>query len=359
MVDITTEIFQANILIIDDEPANVKLLHKILERKGYQNIQLTTDSREVESLCDETEFDAFLLDIRMPHIDGYGIMKMLSQRFVDDYMPVLVLTAQTDRDTRLKALESGAKDFLTKPFDQLEALTRIYNLLEVRLMHKQVRDQNQILEEKVKQRTEELYETRREVINRLGLAAEYRDNETGNHIIRMSRYSQLLALEYGFSEEQAEIILNAAPMHDIGKIGIPDSVLLKPGKLDADEWKIMQTHVPIGAKILSGHPSDLMEAARVIALHHHEKWDGNGYPEGLKGKQISIEGRICAVADVFDALLSERPYKKAWSVEKALTLIEEEAGKHFDPQLAPLMRKILPDILKIKEKYSDELENKG
>lgn len=352
-MDIATEILQANILIIDDEPANVKLLQKTLDRKGYKNLVCVTDSREVEGLCDKTEFDAFLLDIRMPHIDGYGVMDILGKRFINDYMPVLVLTAQTDRETRLKALESGAKDFLTKPFDQLEALTRIHNLLEVRLMHKKVRDQNLILEQRVAERTEELYETRREVINRLGLAAEYRDNETGNHIIRMSRYAQLLALEYGLSKEQAETILNAAPMHDIGKIGIPDSVLLKPGKLDAEEWKTMQSHVPIGAEILSGHNSDLMEVARMIALHHHEKWDGSGYPEGLKGDQISIEGRICAVVDVFDALLSERPYKTPWPIDKALNLIEEEAGKHFDPQLSPLMRRILPDILKIKEKYSD------
>jgi len=355
-VDIAKEIFQANILIVDDEPANVKLLKKTLERKGYQNIQTTTDSREVESLCEKTEFDAFLLDIRMPHIDGYGIMEILSKHFIDDYMPILVLTAQTDRETRLKALECGAKDFLTKPFDQLEALTRIYNLLEVRLMHKQVRNQNQMLEEKVRKRTEELYETRREVINRLGLAAEYRDNETGNHIIRMSRYSQLLALEYGLSEERAETILNAAPMHDIGKIGIPDTVLLKPGKLDAAEWETMQSHVSIGAEILSGHQSDLMKVARVIALHHHEKWNGEGYPSGLKGKEISIEGRICAIADVFDALLSERPYKKPWTIDAALALIEEEAGSHFDPKLAPLMRKVLPTVLKIKEQYSDEPE---
>jgi len=352
-MDIVQEIFQAKILIIDDELANVKLLQKILEKKGYQNVQGITDPREVEVLCHKTEFDAFLLDIRMPHIDGYGVMALLSHFFVNDYMPVLVLTAQTDRETRLKALESGAKDFLTKPFDQLEALTRIYNLLEVRLMHKKIRDQNKTLEEKVEARTKELYETRMEVINRLGLAAEYRDNETGNHIIRMSRYAQLLALEYGLSSEQAEIILNASPMHDIGKIGIPDRILLKPGKLDQEEWETMQTHVAIGAEILSGHQSGLMEAAKRIALHHHEWWDGSGYPNGLQGEEISIEGRICAIADVFDALLSERPYKKPWSVEKALTLIDEEAGKHFDPDIAPLIRKILPEALKIMAEFSD------
>jgi len=357
IVDIEQEIFQANILIVDDEPANVKLLQKVLQRKGYVNVQVTTDPRTVESLCETTDFDAFLLDIRMPYLDGYGVMAMLAERFQGDYLPVLVLTAQTDRETRLKALESVAKDFLTKPFDQLEALTRIHNLLEVRLMHKQIRNQNQILEEIVKERTEALYETRREVINRLGLAAEYRDNETGNHIIRMSRYSQLLALAHGLSAEHAEIILNAAPMHDIGKIGIPDSVLLKPGKLDADEWKVMQSHVAIGGEILSGHASELMETAKLIALHHHEKWDGSGYPEGLKAEEISIEGRICAIADVFDALLSERPYKKPWSVEDALALIEDESGKHFDPALSPLMRQILPEALEIRAQYSDALES--
>ncbi len=354
LVNIADKIFQANILIIDDEPANVKLLTKILVRKGYQNIFGTSDSRDVERLCAETGFDAFLLDIRMPHIDGYGIMTLLKTKLINDYMPVLVLTAQTDRETRIKALEYGAKDFLTKPFDQLEALTRIHNLLEVRLMHNYVRDQNIILEEQVQLRTKELYDTRREVIARLGMAAEYRDNETGNHIIRMSKYAKLLALEIGLEEEHADIILNASPMHDIGKIGVPDRVLLKPGKLDAEEWKIMQSHVNIGAKILSGHDSELMQSASLIALHHHEKWNGTGYPQGLKGEEISIEGRICAVADVFDALLSERPYKKPWTVELALSLIEEEAGQHFDPNIAPLMRKLLPAAIEIMQQYPDE-----
>jgi len=352
-MDIVKQIYQANILLVDDEPANLKLLQKILQREGYQNVQCTTDPREVDSLCHQTDFDAFLLDIRMPHLDGYALMRQLSQRFVADYIPVLVLTAQTDRKTRLKALECGAKDFLTKPFDQLEVLTRIYNLLEVRLMHNRIRQQNIILEQAVKERTKELYQTRQEVINRLGLAAEYRDNETGNHIIRMSHYAQLLALAAGLSDQQATIILNAAPMHDIGKIGIPDRVLLKPGKLNAEEWGLMQTHVEKGVRILSGHHSSLMESARIIALHHHEKWDGSGYPGGLKGEQISIEGRICALVDVFDALLSDRPYKKAWPVETVLNLIDEESGKHFDPQLAPLIRNILPELMVIKEQYSD------
>ena len=193
------------------------------------------------------------------------------------------------------------------------------------------------------------------MIRRLGLAAEYRDNETGNHIIRMSKYAQIIALAHGLPEQEAEIILNAAPMHDIGKIGIPDSILLKPGKLDDHEWRTMQTHVEIGAAILSGSESGLMATARRIALHHHEKWDGGGYPLGLQGEEISIEGRICALADVFDALTSERPYKAAWSLQKTLELIDAEGGKHFDPQLTPLIKKMLPKILAVKTKYADDI----
>lgn len=352
-MDLEQHILQAAILIVDDEPANVKLLEKILQRQGYRNIQSTCDSREVEALCDTTCFDAFLLDIRMPYLNGFDVMALLQQRFRDDYLPVLVLSAQPDMETRLKALSLGAKDFLTKPFDQLEAVTRIHNLLEVRLMHNRVRDQNRLLEQQVKTRTDELYRTRQEVIRRLGLAAEYRDNETGNHIIRMSKYAQLLALAYGLSEREAEIVLNAAPMHDIGKIGIPDRILLKSGKLDPEEWRIMQTHVQMGANILSGSPTELMQTARTIALHHHEKWDGSGYPNGLREEDISIAGRICALADVFDALTSKRPYKPAWSVEETLAYVASESGRHFDPGLAPLLKKNLAEILAIKGEYAD------
>lgn len=348
------KILSANILIIDDEPANIKLLQKIMNAEGYRNIISTTDPREVEALSEKTRFDAILLDIRMPYIDGYGVMEILKDHFENDYLPIMVLTAQTDLNTRVKALQEGAKDFLTKPFDRLEALTRIRNLLEIRMLYNQVRQQNETLEQQVRIRTEELYETRYEVIQRLGLAAEYRDNETGNHIIRMSKNAHLLALAYGLSEHRAELILNAAPMHDIGKIGIPDRVLLKPGKLDPEEWAIMQTHVAIGVKILSGHDSDLITTARLITQHHHEKWDGSGYPEGLKGEAISIEGRICALADVFDALTSERPYKKAWTIEAAMQFMEEQSGRHFDPRLVKIFRQILPEVVKIHVQYADK-----
>jgi putative two-component system response regulator len=284
-------------------------------------------------------------------------MERLNEIESETYAPVLVLTAQNDNETKIKALKSGAKDFLTKPFDQHEVLLRIGNMLEVRLLHNQQRDLNRMLDEKVKERTQELNDTRLEIIRRLGRAAEFRDNETGFHIIRMSKFSQMMALEAGLSEKMAELILNASPMHDIGKIGIPDRILLKPGKLDRDEWEIMKTHSAIGAEILSGHDSDLMNMAREIAMTHHEKWDGNGYPNNLRGEDIPMVGRIVAVADVFDALTSERPYKKAWPVDEAVAEINRSSGSHFDPELVDIFNKVLPQILDVRNQYQETEED--
>jgi len=214
-------------------------------------------------------------------------------------------------------------------------------------------DQNRELERKVRERTEELIKTRLEIIRRLGRAAEYKDNETGLHVIRMSHYSRLIAEALGGNGDWVDLVFNAAPMHDIGKIGIPDSILLKKGKLNDDEWKIMRQHPAYGAEIIGEHSSPLMSMAREIALSHHEKWNGSGYPNGLKGEEIPLPGRIIAVADVFDALTTERPYKKAWSVEDAVNLIDEEAGTHFDPQLVPILHSALPEFLDIKERYEE------
>lgn len=344
---------QARILMVDDEPVNLKLLEKMLSTDGYANIHTLTDSREVQATYEREHFDLILLDINMPHLNGFEVMEGLKRVESDGYLPVLVLTAQSDRETRLRALEAGARDFLCKPLDRAEVLNRIRNILEVRLLHNDARDQNRILEEKVQARTRELYDTQLEVIRRLGRAAEYRDNETGLHIIRMSKFSQMMGEKTGMSERDTEMLLNASPMHDIGKIGIPDSILLKPGKLDAEEWKTMQTHTSIGAEILSGHSSPLLIMAREIALTHHEKWDGSGYPEGRSGTDIPLVGRIVAVADVFDALTSERPYKKAWPVEEAVSYIDEQAGKHFDPDLVAVFHEVLNDILAIKEQYAE------
>jgi cyclic di-GMP phosphodiesterase len=350
----------ARILIVDDRRDNVALLEEILESDGYSNVLGITDSRDVMDIYQSFEPDIVLLDLNMPHLDGYQVMEQLKLVETGDYVPVLVLTASQDEQTKLKALNSGARDFLSKPFNQAEVLSRIRNLVEVRLLHRKVKSQNDLLEnqnknleQKVKERTEELHSTRLEIIHRLGLAAEYRDNETGFHIIRMSRMSQILALAYGMSQEEADIILHASPMHDVGKIGIPDRILLKAGKLNPEEWEIMKIHTSLGFKMLDNHPSRLLMKAKEIAITHHENWDGTGYPLGLKGEQIPLSGRICSIADVFDALTSDRPYKIAWSIDDSLNRIKEEKGKKLDPDLVDVFVEN-PDVyISLKHKYRE------
>ena len=359
MSNVQDHILQARILVVDDNLTNVVLLTKLLEAEGYLHVEGVTDSRVVVGMYEAEPYDLVLLDIRMPHMDGYDVMEGLKGIANGDIPPIMVLTAQTDMDTKLKALAAGAQDFLHKPFDRVEALTRIHNMIEVRLLHKQVRRQNEILEQKVQERTQELEDTRLEVVHRLGRAAEYKDNETGMHVVRMSKIAHLLAVALGMSDEDAKLLLHTSPMHDIGKIGIPDSILLKPGKLDADEWETMKTHSTMGAKILSGHHSELMEMAREIALSHHEKWDGSGYPKGLKGDDIPLVGRITAVADVFDALTSERPYKKGWPIKDAATFIKEQAGLHFDPAVVEKFTEHLDKIANIRNTLRDTFETES
>ena len=354
--DLQAKIKEAGILVVDDNATNVLLLTNILKQEGYQNISSTTDSREACPIYEKGGIDIILLDINMPHMDGFDVMRALAdlvKKETFDYIPVLVLTAQTDKETRLRALEYGAKDFITKPFERVEVLHRIQNMLEVRILHRMQQQQNIILEEKVQERTQELHESRLDIIRRLGQAAEFKDNETGMHVVRMSKACELLARSAGLEESMCRMILHASPMHDIGKIGIPDRILLKPDKLDAEEWDIMKKHAEIGADILSEHPSEIITMARTIALTHHEKWDGSGYPKGLKGEEIPIEGRITAVCDVFDALTSERPYKKAWSTEDSVNFIKENSGLHFDPNLVEHFLKILPEVLAIRDEFSD------
>ncbi len=314
---------------------------------------LVQDPRQVLARYAESPPDLILLDINMPHLDGYAVMAQLQALNDPLPPPVLVLTAQRSQDHLLRAFNAGARDFVTKPFDRAELLMRVRNLLQSQLAHRLLHQQRDHLEDMVRQRTQELHRSRLQVVQRLGRAAEYRDEETGNHILRMSHCAALLARAAGWTEDDAELLLHAAPMHDIGKIGIPDGILLKPGKLDADEWRVMKTHAEIGARILEGADSDLLELGRVVALTHHEKWDGSGYPQGLAGAAIPQAGRICALADVFDALTSQRPYKKAWTVDAALALIESESGKHFDPELVALFVQQLPGVLAIMERFSD------
>lgn len=344
--------FDARLLIVDDEPVNVKLLERTLAKAGYHNIRSTMDPRQVCNLFLEHQFDLILLDLNMPHMDGFAVMKALSEQF-SPFPQVLVLTAQSAQEFRTQALELGARDYVTKPFERNELLHRVNNLLEGKLYREGLERLNESLEHKVIERTAELNQTRLQVVRRLGRAAEYRDNETGLHIVRMSKISRLLGEAMGMDQAQCDLLLNASPMHDIGKIGIPDHILLKPGKFEPEEWEIMKQHSQIGADILEGAESDLLRMARDIALTHHEKWDGTGYPNGLKGEDIPLVGRICAIADVFDALTSERPYKKAWPVDKALKLIEENKGLHFDPAVVEAFIDNLDEILQIRDEHKE------
>jgi putative two-component system response regulator len=352
-IDAKTNVLTASILIVDDEPANVKLLERMLRVFGYLDLRATTDPRDVLELCQQNSFDLIILDLNMPYLDGFEVMSQLQALGRSDLPPILILTAQHDQQHRVRALKGGAHDYVTKPFELDELLARVRNLLQVQLYKKYISGRNQWLEDRVHERTRELYNTRLQVVRRLGRAAEYRDNETGLHIVRMSQMSVAIGMAAGMSPEEGELLLNASPMHDIGKIGIPDQILLKPGKLEAHEWEIMKTHANIGADILSGDDSDLLSMARLIALSHHEKWDGSGYPNGLAGEEIPLVGRIVALADVFDALTSERPYKKAWSVSEAMEYMDANRGKHFDPHLLDLFHAKLKDIEVIKENFAE------
>lgn len=343
----------ARILVVDDERTSLILMKRLLQASGYSDIVLIQDSCEVMAEYQAAPTDLILLDIQMPHLTGFDVIEQLAALQDPLMPPILVLTARHGRGEMLRALKSGAHDVIRKPFDQAEVAARVRNMLDVRLAHKMLYNQKDVLERIVRERTHQIRETRLQVVQRLGRAAEYRDNETGRHILRMSHSSALLAQQLGWNDAQCEIMLHASPMHDVGKIGIPDYILLKPGKLTPDEWQIMQTHASIGGDILSGDDSELLQLAREIALTHHEKWDGSGYPLGLAGDAIPISGRIVALADVFDALTSERPYKKAWSIDAALDWIQEQTGKHFDPAVVTVFLQLVPEILNIRNRFSD------
>jgi putative two-component system response regulator len=338
----------ARILIVDDEQANLMLLEHILEREGYTNFESVSDPRQVLPRFIAQPPDLILLDVRMPHLDGFAVMHQLRHRVSESvFLPIVILTADVNADTRQAALEYGAADFLAKPIDVTEVLLRIKNLLRTRFLHVQVQTHNQTLEQRVRERTRELEEAQIailtqtndlreaqvETLERLALAAEYRDDDTGQHVQRVSANSALIAAAMGMSDETVELLRKAAPLHDIGKIGIPDAVLLKRGQLTPEEREMMKGHTLIGARILSGSRFPLLQMAEEIALTHHEKWDGTGYSPGLGGENIPLPGRIVAVADVFDALTHKRPYKEAWAVAKAVSEITALSGTHFDPQV--------------------------
>jgi len=356
-IEDSSKFFSAKILLVDDEIGNLKILKRMLNKVGYQNILTAQGGQEGVDLYTEEQPDLMVLDLKMPGLNGFEVMSCLKGRsLVDSYHPIIALTAQQDEETRLAALESGAKDFIAKPFDLTEILARINNMLEVRMLHNEIREQNKSLEQRVRERAMELEKTRQEVLDRLGRASEYRDNETGMHVIRIGLFAEILARAIGLPDRECDLMMQASPLHDVGKIGIPDHILLKPGKLDEAEWEIMKSHCKIGAEILSGSHSDLLVAAEVIALNHHEQWSGKGYPNGLAGEEIPLEARIVSICDVFDALTSERPHKKPWSPEKAMIEIESKSEESFDPKLVQAFKKCLPQLTIIAEQYSDEGE---
>jgi putative two-component system response regulator len=324
----------APILVVDDEQLNVLYLERLLGQWGYTNVAATTDSAQVVDLCEQLQPDLLLLDLHMPQPDGFALLEMLAPWIAKKgYLPILVLTADVSQEARERALSMGAKDFLSQPLDTTELRVRVKNLLETRHLHRDLQAHNDLLEERVQMRTADLEQSRLEILDRLALAAEYRDDDTQQHAKRIGRTATLLARELGLSASTLRQIRHTAPIHDIGKIGIPDRILLKPGKLTSAEFEVIKTHTTIGAQMLSGSRAPSLQMAEQIALTHHERWDGTGYPNGLAGEQIPMTGRIVAVADVFDALTHDRPYKEAWPVGEAAAEIMRQATRQFDPQV--------------------------
>ncbi len=337
-------LIHSRILVVDDEWPNVHLLERFLQEAGFTNVRSTSDPREASRIYREMRPDIVLLDLLMPFLNGFEVMKQLrEEESPGAYVPIIVLTADITNETKQRALSSGAKDFLTKPLDLTEVLLRLRNLLETRMLHLQIRAHSEQLEHKVRERTSELEQSKIEILDRLTRACEYRDYATGEHTKRVGNLSAALARAVGAPLWQAQLIRRAAPLHDIGKVGIPDYILLKPGRLEPHEFEIMKTHTTIGAKILSGSQHTLLAMAESIALTHHEHWDGNGYPAGLAGHAIPFEGRLVALADAFDALTHERLYKPAWTLSAALTEIKKQSGKHFDPDLVAALTRLTAD----------------
>ena len=330
-----TEIFQqARFLIVDDEPANVSLLTQMLEQWGAIHIIGTNDPCATANLFSSFQPDIVLLDLMMAGMDGFQVMEQLQTLIeADAFLPILVLTADTTDQTKRQALQCGATDFLTKPFDAIELSLRVHNLLSRRMMHRRLKEQNQHLDRQVQERTQQLALAEVNTAECLALAAEYRDDDTGQHTQRVGQCAAQLAGALGLSAKEISLLKRAAPLHDVGKIGIPDNILLKPAKLTDDEFSAIKTHTTIGAAILAQHQTALLQLASRIALTHHERWDGKGYPQGLAGEDIPLVGRIVAVADVFDALTHERPYKKAWPIAEAVAEIEKQTGTQFDPDV--------------------------
>jgi putative two-component system response regulator len=320
------------ILAVDDEASNLQLLRQILQ--DHYRLLFAKDGARALELANKEKPDLVLLDVMMPGMSGYEVCAALKANPLTAPIPVIFVTALSDTADELEGFEAGAVDYITKPVSPPVVRARVRTHLSL-------------------VRMEELKASRLAIVQRLGLAAEYKDNETGLHVIRMSHFSQILGLAAGMNEQQAEDLLHAAPMHDVGKIGIPDRILQKAGPLDPDEWKVMQSHAVIGAEIIGEHGDGMLKLAHEIAMTHHEKYDGGGYPKGLAGDAIPLAGRIVAIADVFDALTSIRPYKRAWTEEEAIDYLVQQKGKHFDPMLVDLFVAQLPAIRTVRERWAE------
>lgn len=353
------------ILVVDDEAINRELLEAMLAGFGYES-ETAVDGFEALAKLN-LDIDLVLCDLMMPGMDGFEVVKKIREDPEHSDLPICMVTSLSGKEQRLRAVEAGANDFIAKPVDRFEVGVRVRALLKIKEAQDALKRHRAELEETVDRRTtalrealqemseahRETYAAHVETIKRLSIAAEYKDEDTADHIERMSGYAHIVARKLSLSPKQCELILSSSPMHDVGKLGIPDGILLKPGKLDSEEWDVMKTHTTIGARILEGSSSELLQAGEIIALTHHEKWDGSGYPTGLAGEEIPIEGRITAIADVFDALTSRRPYKEPFSIEKSLSIIEEGRGSHFDPAVVDAFAAEIDAVLAKKKEHSE------
>jgi len=342
------------VLIIDDSDINLTLIKALVLKLGECSPVLFDNPLAALDWCRENVPDLVIVDYMMPDMDGLKFISAFRALHGRNEIPVLMVTANDQKDVRYDALLGGANDFLTKPIDRVEFSARARNMLSLRQGQKFLADRADHLAEMVEIRTQEIRDRERELIFRISRAAEFRDPETGAHIQRMAHYSQVIAAGYGLDAQAQKLILEAAPMHDVGKIGIPDYILLKPGKLTPEEFEVMKGHARLGYELLKDSASEIIQAGAQVAISHHEKYDGTGYPHGLKGHQIPAFGRIVAVADVFDALTSERPYKKAWQLDEACKFLEEGRGKHFDPLCVEAFLAGWEEILDIRQRFRDE-----
>jgi len=347
------------LLIIDDLQQNIDLMEAQLVAQDYEIRKATSGEEALASLC-STDIDLVLLDVMMPGMDGFEVTRRIRQNHALRRIPIILVTALRGIEDRVKGIDAGCDDFLSKPVDKTELIARINSLLRVKAYNDLVKNYQTQLEKEVASRTveltaafDQLKASAQDTIYRLSMAMEYKDEDTGAHIKRMSRYAAAVASRLGLDDHLIETILLAAPLHDLGKLGIPDAILLKPGKLDEHEWEIMKTHSKIGADILKGSTAEHLNLAESIARSHHEKWDGSGYPDGLRGTQIPIAVRCCSIADVFDALTSRRPYKEPFPLKEALKIVAGGRGTHFDPAVVDAFFDIQEEILAIKTEFSD------